>query len=107
LRTRQTANPVATMRGLTPIVVPIDGESPRAHVEAVAVVVRRHGGTVLIVGHSNTVSAIIRAFGGLEVPAISEESYSNLFVLVAGTADMRLVRARYGPADPRAGGPPK
>ena len=97
-RTRETAQPVAASRNIVPQVIPAGGAA--AHAEAVAAAVKRHGeGTVLVVGHSNTVPAIIAALGGPRLPDLCESAYSNLFTLVPGPGDARLVRARYGPAD--------
>jgi phosphohistidine phosphatase SixA len=101
-RTRETAQPIADALRITPRV--ISAGSAAAHVEAVAAAVRQYGeGTVLVVGHGNTVPAIIAALGGPRVPDICESAYSNLFTLMPGTGDERLVRARYGAADPDGG----
>ena len=112
LRTRATAQPVASARGLTPNVVSLEGGLD-AHVRAVAAAVRRHaGGVVLVVGHSNTIPAIIGALGGPKLPDLCDASYSNLFTLVLEPGDgvetappaARLVRAHYGAADPAGAG---
>jgi len=55
------------------------------------------------VGHSNTVPAIIEALGGPRMPDICESVYANLFILVPGAGEARLVRSRYGAADPEPG----
>ena len=103
-RTRETAQPLATVRGLTPEVVPVRRGEGEAHAAAVAAAVRRHaGGVVLVAGHSNTVPAIIAALGGPRLPDICESVYANLFVLVPGAGEVRLVRSRYGAADPEPG----
>jgi broad specificity phosphatase PhoE len=103
-RTRDTAQPLATKLGLSPEVIqPEAGEELSAHAEKVATAVRRHEGeTVLVVGHSNTVPAIIAALGGPQLPNICDALYANLFVLVPG-AEARLVQARYGALDPEPG----
>ena len=94
-RTRGTGQPVATALGLTPQVV--DARSP-THVQDVANAVRAHAGaTILVVGHSNTVPAIIAALGAKQPPAICDAEYDNLYVVTipaAGTPG--LIRARYG-----------
>ena len=98
-RTRATAQPLATARGLAPEVVSVRRGEVDAHAKAVAAAVRRHvGGVVLVVGHSNTVPAIIAALGGPRLPDICESVYANLFVLVPGPGEARLVRSRYGAA---------
>ncbi|MEJ7809335.1 MAG: histidine phosphatase family protein [Gemmatimonadaceae bacterium] len=102
-RTRLTAQPLAESLKLTPEVVPAGGA---AHADSVAAAVRRHAGhTVLVVGHSNTVPAIIAALGGPKLPDICDAEHANLFVVVipeGGPA--RLVRSRYGTADTVAAG---
>jgi len=68
----------------------------------VARVVReRHAGeTVLVVGHSNSVPAIIAALGGPKLPELCDAEYSRLFVLVIdGSGPARLTRASYGAPD--------
>lgn len=100
-RTRETARPLAEARGLTPEVVEIRGGGMEAHARAVAAAVRRHAGaTVLVVGHSNSLPAIIAALGGPRVPDLCESVYCTLFVLVPGAGEARLVRSRYGAPDP-------
>jgi broad specificity phosphatase PhoE len=99
-RTRETAQPLAMTRGLTPEVVPISRGAIAAHVEAAVAAVRRHaGGVVLVVGHNNSVPAIIAALGGPRLPDICESVYASLFVLVPGGGEARLVRSHYGAAD--------
>ena len=100
-RTRETAEPLAQARGLTPTVVSRDTGGRPDHAAAVAAEVRRHaGGVVVVVGHSDTVPLIIEALGGPRFPEISSGEFSNLFLLVPGPAGARLVRAHYGAPDP-------
>jgi broad specificity phosphatase PhoE len=103
-RTRETARPLASEIGLVPeIIQPEEDEEVSAHAKKVAAVVRRRKGeTVLVVGHSNTVPAIITALGGPHLPNICDSLYANLFVLVPG-AEARLIQARYGAPDPEPG----
>jgi broad specificity phosphatase PhoE len=103
-RTRETAQPLAMARGLTPEVVPITPGAFGAHVEAAVAAIRRHaGGVVLIVGHSNSVPAIIAALGGPRLPDICEGVYATLFVLQLDKGGARLVQSRYGAPDPDPG----
>ena len=96
-RTRLTAAPLAGKRGLAPQAVAV---SP-THIADVARAVREHKGTtVLVVGHSNTIPAIVGALGGPKLPDLCDAQYGQLFTLVIpeqGTPS--LVRAQYGPAD--------
>lgn len=97
-RTRDTARPLAEARHLVPEVVAAGGAG---HAHAVADAVRKHAGqTVLVVGHSNTVPAIIAALGGPKMPDICDSQYSNLFTLILDGTSVRLVRGSYGAASP-------
>lgn len=100
VRTQRTAGVVAADRRLQPIVVKAGGDAA-AHAEAVADAVRARpaGEAVLVVGHSNTVPAIIGALGGPTLPALCDAEYANLFVLVMAPGGPRLVRAQYGTPD--------
>lgn len=100
-RTLDTAAPLAAARRLTPEVVPIGG-STTEHVAAVAAAVRRHaGGVVLVVGHSNTIPAIVAALGGPRLPDLCDASYATLLALeLPADGAPRLVRAAFGAPDP-------
>jgi broad specificity phosphatase PhoE len=99
-RTGDTATPLATALKLTPEVVQV-GDDTDAHATAVAAAVRRHAGeVVLVVGHSDTVPAIIAALGGPEMPEICATQFSNLFVLEPKPGGgARVVRSFYGAPD--------
>ncbi|MDX2030831.1 MAG: phosphoglycerate mutase family protein [Blastocatellia bacterium] len=88
LRTRQTAEPLARQLGLTPSVVPVRMDTmssreldPKYLEEMVRRVHAAAGENILIVGHSNTVPALIKALGGDVVPTISESEYDDLFIV--------------------------
>ena len=99
-RTRLTAEPLLRRLGVEPEAVPTGGGD--AHVQAVAAAVRRHAGrTVLVVGHSNTVHAIVGALGGPRLDELCDHEYGNLFVLVLREGERpSLLRTRYGAPDP-------
>jgi len=99
-RTQATAGPLAQAHGLTPEIVSL--RHGAAHVDSVAAAVRRHAGhTVLVVGHSNTVPAIVHALGGPKLPDLCEPQFSNLFVVVLKPgAEPRYERRTYGAPDP-------
>ncbi|HEX2190317.1 MAG TPA: phosphoglycerate mutase family protein, partial [Longimicrobiaceae bacterium] len=105
-RTRLTAEPLARALGLTPEAVPTTGGG-EAHVRAVADAVRRHSGkTVLVVGHSNTVPAIVGALGGPALDELCEHEYGNLFVMVLRPGgEPSLLRTRFGAPDPAPAAP--
>ena len=74
-----------------------------AHVDAVAAAVRARpaGDVVLVVGHSNTIAAIVAALGGPKLPDLCDPQYSMLFILeFPATGPPRFIRARYGAPDP-------
>jgi broad specificity phosphatase PhoE len=100
-RTQETAEPLAGLLGLTQLIVPVGG-GIGGHASAVAQAVRAHrGSSTLVVGHSNTVPAIIRALGGPAVPDICDPQYANLYVLVLAPGEpTRLARTSYGAPDP-------
>ena len=98
-RTILTAQPLAKARGITSQVIPIARDGVAQHVQAVVAAIRKFGAgdVVLVVGHSNTVPAIVAALGGPTMPVICEADYANLLVLTADVAGgVRLIRAKYG-----------
>jgi len=97
-RTRETAAPLAARFGLEIRATPVAG-GIEAHAREVArrVVAENPGGVVLVVGHSNTVPAIVRELTGLSVPELSEDAYGDLFIVqLPGEGKARLIRARFG-----------
>jgi phosphohistidine phosphatase SixA len=99
-RTRETAAPLAQKTGVTPEVVAARGAAPAAHIQAVVAAIRRHAsGVVLVVGHSNTVPAIIAALGGERMRDLCEPDYDNLFILSRDPSGVRLLKTRFGAPD--------
>jgi broad specificity phosphatase PhoE len=101
-RTQLTAKPISDALGKAPIIVP--AASPMAaHLEAVAAAVkgRPAGDVVLVVGHSNTIPAIVGALGGPKLPDLCDAQYSQMFILEFPAAGPpRFIRAKFGAADP-------
>lgn len=96
-RTRDTAQPLAEAQHITPEIVRVFEHDLADHVRDVVAALRKHPGEgVLVVGHTNTIPAIIRALGGPRLPDIADADYGNLFVLVPREGEVRLVRGRYG-----------
>ncbi|MEO6444760.1 MAG: phosphoglycerate mutase family protein [Gemmatimonadaceae bacterium] len=97
-RTRQTAAPLASSLGIRPQVIEARGPVPEHAREVAAAIRARHAGqTVLVVGHSNTVSAIVAALGAPAFPDLCDEEYDHLYtVIVASEGSARLVRSRFG-----------
>ncbi len=96
-RTALTAADVAKASGIAPTVVSLDGGAA-AHIAAVAKAVQQASGVVLIVGHSNTIPAVIKALGGPGLPDICDATYSHLFVMTPARDGKppTLVMSRYG-----------
>jgi len=91
-RTQQTAAPLAARLGLKSTVL------PAADVEAVAKkVLRDHrGGRALVVGHSNTIPAIVRKLSGMSVADIPDDEYDNLYVVtVPSFGRSSVLRLKY------------
>lgn len=99
-RTRATAEPLARQRGLDVQTVAIDGTLAE-HVQNLTLLLRAQSAdTVLVVGHSNTVPAIIRALGGPFMPDLCETSFGHLFRIYLDGGRVEVVRQHYGALDP-------
>ncbi|HEX8241351.1 MAG TPA: phosphoglycerate mutase family protein [Allosphingosinicella sp.] len=95
-RARETAQPTAARYRLT-----IKEYDPRDTPGLVARV-RAENGPVLIVGHSNTVPAIIKALSGRDIGEMDESAYGTLFQV---RSDGIVVRTRVDVnCDPLQGG---
>jgi broad specificity phosphatase PhoE len=89
-RAQDTAKPLAAKLGLA-----IRQYSSKSTAEFIAALRQEApNDIVLIVGHSNTVPAILKAMGGPEV-TIADDEYDNLFVIVPATGVM--TRFRFAP----------
>jgi len=86
-RTSLTAAVAARRHGLVPIEVAVAG-AIGDHAQAIAREVRRHQGTVLVVGHSNTIDDIVAALGGpADIGDLPDSVYSAMFIVTpTGTA---------------------
>lgn len=86
-RTQQTAAPLAKAVGVTTTILPSSNTAA-----LVAELKAKHAhDIVLIVGHSNTVPAVIRALGG-PVVTVKDDEYDKLFVLVPATGVLSTIR---------------
>jgi broad specificity phosphatase PhoE len=99
-RTTETAANVALATQVTPFVVPFGASTPE-HVASVSTAVRSSDASaVLVVGHSNTVPAIIAALGGPRMPDLCDAAYANLYVVrLPANGAPTLVRAQFGAPD--------
>lgn len=76
-RTQLTVEPTATNLGLTPIIIPAANTE-----ELVTSINSDHKGKeILVVGHSNTVPAIMETLGISSAPVIADNDFDNLFVV--------------------------
>jgi broad specificity phosphatase PhoE len=94
-RAKDTARPLADARKLT--VRSYDVGSEKVVAAPFAATLRREHvqDVVLVVGHSNTVPAILRALGCQESLRIESGEYDNLFVVLPRGKNASLVRLRY------------
>ena len=91
-RTRQTAQPAAQAHGLA--IVAYDAKLPAT--ELAAQLRRDHAaGTVLVVGHSNTVPGIVAALCGCDVPPLEESEYGDLYRVEDAGTRPELQRDRF------------
>lgn len=95
-RTRDTAAPLARALGLQPRVIEARRGDAAGHVQAVAAAVRGLSGAVLVVGHSNTVTAVLAALGGPELAELCETSFHHAFVLQPAATPPRWAQFSYG-----------
>lgn len=99
-RTRETGGAVAEALGLTPTVFEVGGTEVEQYSRALLdhVLAQHAGGTVLLVGHSNTTPIVVAAATGLPADTIAETEFDRLYVVTLGDGTPRVVRARYPPA---------
>ncbi len=97
-RTQQTAQPLADRLGL-PVTV-VDAAAGYAKQMARLIRTEHRGDVVVVVSHSNTVPAIIAAFGATPVPVIDEDEYDDLYVVTLSDAGANVLNFRYGARSP-------
>lgn len=102
-RTVQTAEQVARRFGLSIRDREIEATDGAAYgAELLERLRTEHPGeTVLVVGHSNTVPAIVGALTGYDIPEIDDAEYDRVYIVVLGDGGPpRLFRTRFGIATP-------
>lgn len=92
IRTRDTAAPLAAKRKITPTVYGYDNFGP-AWTDGL--LVSEKGKRVLIIGHSNTLPAIVSQLSGKPEPDIGNQ-YDNLFVVTVSDDGRSVIRLKYG-----------
>jgi broad specificity phosphatase PhoE len=91
-RTQQTAAPLAERLGKQAVVVPAADTKGLAS----RVMNEHEGGSVLIIGHSNTVPQLIHELGDIDVPPIADDEYDTLYVLsIPSFGHSSLLRMEY------------
>lgn len=82
-RTQQTAAPLAKLRRINPIVIPIGSAGVETHIRNVINEIDRHqGATILVVGHSNTIGRIAEKLAGGEIGDLCPDEYANVIITV-------------------------
>jgi broad specificity phosphatase PhoE len=85
-RAKQTAEPLAAALKLTPVVL------PAKDYDGIVARLREHKGTnALVIGHSNTLPAIIEKLGAGKIEPIGDDEYDKMF-LVTPTAEGMQVK---------------
>ena len=93
-RTEETAQPVAEALNLP--ILAYDASNTEMIIDEI---VRKHKGKIiLVVGHSNTVPAMIGNMGASKkVPAIDEGEYDNIYIVsIPWFGKTKTIRMRYG-----------
>lgn len=100
-RTVETAAVVQQRVGVAPTVITLDAQ----HVQNVAAAVMKARGVVLVVGHSNTIPAIVNALAGTTFPDICDAHYATMYLVTPATASGRaqVVKTMYGTPDAAVG----
>lgn len=88
-RTRQTAEPTAKAHGIDVTTIPAKDTA------ALLARLKSARGTVLVVGHGDTVGPIVAGLGIAQGVTVAENDFDNLFIVVEG-ATPQLVHLRYG-----------
>jgi 2,3-bisphosphoglycerate-dependent phosphoglycerate mutase len=87
-RTQETAAPTANATRITPTIIPAND------VAALVQKLRSLKGNALVVGHGNTIPDLVKALGIATAVNISEDDYSELFVVILGD-NPQLLRLHY------------
>ncbi len=88
-RTQQTAEPLAQLTKIPATIVPAKENS------ALLAKLKEAKGSVLVVGHSNTIPEIIRAVGIEKAVTINETDYDDLFVIRTDEKPPTLLHLHY------------
>lgn len=103
-RTKLTAEPLASKLGITPtaLMLKTNPSNPRqiseeSTKETVDKILTHAGGSVLVVGHSNSIPDVIKMLGGDVTPTIDEKKFDDLFVVtVYAKGKAKVAHLKYG-----------
>lgn len=98
-RNLETAQPLADSFHAAVVQVPIEAGKIDAYARDIVARVRKDGGgrVSVVVGHSNTLGPVIKAFGGPNIEEIADERYDDLFVLVVQDGKTpKVIRTKFG-----------
>lgn len=103
-RTKLTAEPLAKQSGITPtaLSLKLNPSNPRqiaeeSTKETVDKILSHGGGSVLVVGHSNSIPDVIKMLGADVTPAIDEKKFDDLFVVtVYAKGKAKVTHLKYG-----------
>jgi phosphohistidine phosphatase SixA len=90
-RSYDTASAVIALTGIEPVYYPprdVDGLVERVR--------KRHGERVLVVGHSNTIPALLQGLGVQEPIEIPEDQYGDLWIVTVAATGTTLEVRRFG-----------
>jgi broad specificity phosphatase PhoE len=87
-RTKETAKPLAQAVGITSRIIAADATAARTQVLAA-------GACPIVVGHSDTVPALIAALGGPDDIEINELEFDRMFVVTVGSGAVSTLDFRY------------
>ncbi|TRY13280.1 phosphoglycerate mutase family protein [Shewanella hanedai] len=95
-RTKETLEPISKNKEITVQVVDVKGGMSE-HISRSVEKIKAEKGNVLVVGHSNTIPLLIKAIGGMEIDAIAENDYDNLYLLtLPAKGSVGLIHTKYG-----------
>ncbi len=103
-RTKLTAEPLAKQLGITPTVQTLktNPSNPRqiaeeSTKETVDNIMSQAGGSVLVVGHSNSIPDVIKMLGADGTPTIDEKKFDDLFIVtVFAKGKAKVTHLKYG-----------
>jgi phosphohistidine phosphatase SixA len=103
-RTKLTVEPLAKQLGITPTAQTLKSNpsNPRqiaeeSTKETVDKIMAHAGGSVLVVGHSNSIPDVIKMLGGDVTPTIDEKKFDDLFVVtVFAKSKAKVTHLKYG-----------